>query len=923
MAESWWNDRGETKMRTSNKIQLSILAGSFFLAMLLYPAAASAQDEGNNLDDNAAIEEIVVTGIRGSQMRALDAKRNSSSIMDAVAAEDLGKFPDQNISEALQRVPGVTIARKDGEGQFITVRGMGPEHNTVLLNGRVLATENDGREFSFDIIAAEAIVGAEIFKTPTASMLEGGIGSTVNLKTARPLDYSGFKAVASAKALYDDASEQSTPQFTGFISNTFNNGQFGILGSFTYHEREFRTERAYTDGFEANRDLDFDNDGTPELTGVSFPSYYTQDVDESTRERKGGTLALQWEASNNLLLTLDGLYSKLDVDSNTRAIAWSVGPDLVTDATVNANNTVDYFMTAPGARPTEFVTFSRPRFAETRQIGFNVEWFPSDRLAVVFDVSDSEATDTITGEQTYFVGYFENPDRELIFNMGSGDDLPTYSNIGDLSDLSLVKPTWFTLEGRDITDEASQASVDLEYDFGDMGVLTSIQAGMNFSDRKKSKDVAKTPSNIQCIYCSWTGHEYDGFMPTGITSMFDASGFLSGETGGQVQAWPTWDEASLMAFMLSDAGLAGIRDPDLRDQAIADLAANGGVGVQPVPGTSGSIEEETFGGFVQLNFEGDIGSRSWSGNLGVRYAQTDTLSRGTAQTIVSLDPVPGTNEVNVTFSEPVPVQERGSYDVWLPTSNFRLDVTDDLVWRVAVGKTITRPTLSHLLLDIDYNVRPTERNVRSGNPGLRPMLAWNYDTSLSWYIDEVSYLSVALFYKDLTDKWERQTEIIQIQGFDFFSNTPVNLASGDVTGFELAAQYSFSRLPSPFDGLGFQANYTDVTQTTDGEELDQESTSYNLIAFYEKGRVQARIAYNYRDGYTASLAANRGQPKMIGDYGQWDASASYDIGDRLTVFAEALNLTNERSLESSIFKERLIELKDTGRRFSIGARMVF
>jgi TonB-dependent receptor len=494
-------------MKNTRRLQFNILAGLISSAMLLYAAAASAQDEGYADDEIVVIEEIIVTGIRGSQQRAMAAKRNADSIVDAIAAEDLGKFPDQNISEALQRIPGVTIARKDGEGQFITVRGMGPEHNTVLLNGRVLATENDGREFSFDIIAAEAIVGAEVFKTPTASMLEGGIGSTINLKTARPLDYDDFRGAASVKYLYDDASEESTPQFTGFLSNTFMDGRAGAMASFSYHKREFRTERAYTDGYEANRDLDFDNDGTPELTGVSFPSYYTQDVDESTRERIGGTLALQWAASDNVVLTLDGLYSALDVDSNTRGIAWSVGPDLVTDATVNANNTVDYFMTSPGARPTEFLTFSRPRFAETRQIGLNAEWFPSDQLTVVFDVSDSKATDTITGEQTYFVGDFENLDRELIFNKGPGDVLPTYSNIGDLTDLSIVRPSWFTLEGRDITDRASQATLDAEYAFSDTGILTSVQAGMNFSDREKSKDVAKTPGNIQCIYCSWTGHE--------------------------------------------------------------------------------------------------------------------------------------------------------------------------------------------------------------------------------------------------------------------------------------------------------------------------------------------------------------------------------------------------------------------------------
>ncbi|NRB23389.1 TonB-dependent receptor [Shewanella sp.] len=900
-----------------NKIALAVISTLALNSSLLI--AEELNPEDSTLED---IEIIRVTGYISSQKRALQDKRNASSIIDSIASEDLGKFPDQNISESLQRIPGITISRKGGEGQFITVRGMGPEHSTVLLNGRVLATENEGREFSFDIIPSELISSVDVYKTPTASLQDGGIASTVNLKTARPLDYDGFKGAVSVKALYDDSSEKTTPQFSGLLSDTFYDGTVGLLGSLNYYKREFRTERSFTDGYEAHRDLDFDNDGIAELTDVSFPSYYTQDVDQSVRERVSGTIALQWQATDNLLLTLDSLYSKLDVNSDSHGIAWWVGDSMVTDATVDENNTVNYFKSAAGARPTEFVSFSRPRFAETKQIGFNADWVVNEQLSLVFDTSYSKSTDKVAGNQSYFVGYFENPDREITMNKYDGDTLPTYSNIGDLTDLSTVKPGWFTYEGRDITDEASQATFDANYELNS-DILTSVQAGVSYSRREKSKDVAKTPDNISCIYCSWTGHEYDGFMPESLVSGFDGNGFLSGESGGSIGAWPTWDNDELVDFMLSDAGLAGIRDPEQRAQAIADIQANGGFGVQPKLGQSGSVLEQTLSAYFLANFEGELGELPWSGNLGLRYSKTDITSSGTSQVIESFEEIDGVNEVLVNFSDPVAISESGDYDIWLPTSNFKLNIQDDLVMRLAAGKTITRPTLSNLLLDRNYNTRPTERNVSSGNPGLKPMTAWNYDISFSWYMDDVSYVSAAIFHKDLTDKWERKTQTIQIEGYDFLSTRPENVSKGEIDGFELAFQYTFNHLPAPFDGLGLQTNYTDVTETTDEEDFESKSQSANLVAFYEKGPLQARISYNYRDGYTESLNANRGQPKMISDYGQWDASASYDLTDNFSLFVEAINITNERTKSFSIYEERLIELKDTGSRFTLGARYNF
>jgi TonB-dependent receptor len=274
----------------------------------------------------------------------------------------------------------------------------------------------------------------------------------------------------------------------------------------------------------------------------------------------------------------------------------------------------------------------------------------------------------------------------------------------------------------------------------------------------------------------------------------------------------------------------------------------------------------------------------------------------------------------VTFSEPVAVQESGSYDVFLPSANVKLDMQEDLIMRAAIGKSITRGTLGDLLLNTNYNVRERERNVTSGNPSLKPTIAWNYDLTLSWYIDDISYLSGSVFYKDLKDKAERETNTIQILGFDFLSNRPENKAEGEVAGFELSGQYAFE------NGFGVKLNYTDTTNTSidpSGPDFDLDAKSFNIVGFYDKGSLQARLAYSFRDEYLESRAANRGQPRTFASYGQWDASASYEFSENFLFFVEGTNLTNERTRQFSKFSERLIELKDTGRRFAVGMRMSF
>lgn len=893
-------------MSSTIKFKTNLLAFSIISALSVNTFSAHAEDKKNTKEKEADVEVITVTGMRSSQKQALFNKRNADSIMDSIAAEDIGKFPDQNISESLQRIPGITISRKDGEGQQITVRGLGPEHNTVLLNGRVLATENEGREFNFDVLASELMTGVDVYKAPTASIQEGGIGSTVNMKTARPLDYDGFQAVSSVKAYYDKNSGKTSPQLSALVSNTFLNGDFGLLASINYYKHEFQSNRAYTDGFEHFQSSDFSGlsadrqaelsvyDGNGFGQGIAMATWYQEDIDRSTRDRLGGTLAAQYQATPDLLFTVDSIYSKLNVNSRAYGPAKWLGPGFVSDVTVDGNGTVvGYHGSTPWGGPENW-SFSRPRYGETKQIGFNANWHVSDQLNVVFDASHSSAGSTPIG-------------REVIVSIASdggfnaevtrnGGLLPTYKfTDGDAGNLSTLKPNWAATEGTDITDKTNSFNIDAVYDLDGGSIVTSILMGASFNDRNKTKVRAGTGDGG--ISCGVTCDNNGGFYPSNLFSAYDASGFLGGS------AFSSW--------ILPDF-----------DAITNILSASPGYITKVRPRESGTVKEATKSAYLQANLEGELGDMPWSGNAGIRYSQTDVKSIGENQELLGVD-VTNPNEPVGNFSDPKKITDNGNYSLLLPSVNLKLDIQEDVSVRVAVGKTITRPTLSLLALKREWNLRPNDRTLRIGNPSLKPLLAWNYDLAVSWYIDDVSYISGDIFYKTLKDDFQQSVDTQTFFGNTYTVYSVENKGKGDISGFELSAQYTFSLLPEPFNGFGVSANYTNVSRGQNDNSFKDKSKSYNASIFYERGPMQARIAYNYRDGYVAALSANRGQPKMIDSYGQLDASASYDLNDNVTIFLEANNITNEKSFSYSIYKERLIELKDTGSRYALGLRYKF
>jgi len=864
-------------------------------------AEGQSGDPGAGTD--GGVDEVVVTGLRESLRRAVDIKRAAPNIVDSIVADDIGKLPDQNIAEAIQRIPGVTISRDNGEGQFITVRGLGPAFSTALYNGRILATENQGREFSFDILPAELINRVDVSKTPIASQIDGGIASTVDMYTARPFDFNGPRFVVSAQGNYDKLRGKVSPQASGLASTTLLDGRLGVLAAFSFINREIEGRRIFTDGWEANQGLDFNKDGRNEFTGVSLPTYVEYGVNSTTRRRISGLGTIQWKPTDTIVATLDGLYSKLDVNDDNKVFFVYGGPGEITAATVDANNTVtSYTGIASGPTITNQV---RPRLAETYQGGLNIEWKPAPDVSGLLDLSYSRATDNTGGNQAWFEANLTQPSyspARVGFSLSDGG-LPVYSNLGDILDTSNARAGYLTFEGVSISDRIYQLNSQAKWD-ADRGIFKSLTAGGNYVDRRKARSSFKTPDALQSVFGGVRYPQELFGRPADASDFFDVGMFPGG--------FPAYSVADLQEYLLTDAVINQTRDPAATRAA---LAANGGtLDVVLIPSNSGSAQERTLSTFVQGAFAGNFGSRNWAANLGVRFTRTKVLSRGFGQEILGItNPGPGLDPI-VNLSPAQPIEQRGEYAEVLPSLNFKIDVVPDVVFQAAAAKTLTRATLSDLLLIRNINPRPRERAITDGNPDLQPIIGWNYDAAFTWYLDRSSYVSVAGFYKDISNVSETVTSTIQVLGLDFRRTRPENVGNDTYYGVEFSGQYTFTGLPAPLDGLGVQANFSLVAP---------DATTYNVVGFYEKGPLQARIAYNYRQGYRQTEQGNRGQPVDVAAYGIVDASINYALTDNVILFAQGLNLFNEKTFLYSVFKERTITYETYGPRYALGIRATF
>ena len=753
-------------------------------AMTLSPALAQdASDE--------VMEEIVTTGIRGSLIQSMDRKRDAKGVVDAITAEDIGKFPDQNLAESLSRITGVSIERSNNEGSLITVRGMGPEFNLVTLNGRTMPT-GSGRSFDFGDIASEGVRAVEVYKTGRADLPTGGIGATVNIITAKPFDNLGFQSVVSAKMVHETSSsdasvanlDEFTPELAAMFSNTFADDTIGVMVSASYQERDNREENAAVAQWVPNVQLDPNSaavtnnnqraDGTfwhPQNIGYGWS--------DISRDRINGQVVLQYAPTDRLTATLDYTYSEVDFekDANSTGI-WFECPN--TDAVINERGTVTEVSQACGDYSTN--VGRDHTIKENNSLGLNIDFMVSDSLTLKLDVhsssSEFDGGDIGGGEKSsntsLFIGNTSCPWCPDAFGPAGGPATATIANQtafygpGGIPtfDVSFVGGDGNPQAGLIANDfgslfaQAFNTDVDNDIDqvqFGgtwenmDNGSIRSIDFGYSRTDQKYTTRGAYS-GQLPAGFWLTSAQYWDGnAVQTG-----SLSGLLSGfSNGGSF----SFDDYYTLGFdaLVDGYETVGVGDP------IADVywpfwaadyqdTANGRGRLWSGPlGNNGAsiVDEEIDSLYAQATFEDEFNGMAMNLVVGVRYEESKMTSESLEVPATGITWVAGSEFSYQKSPDQQPRTGLGENDYWLPSLDVDMEVYQDVIARFSYSRTLARPPIGNLSPARDFVGNPNVRSrfVNAGNPGLLPFLSDNFDLSLEYYYGDGNYASIGYFKK--------------------------------------------------------------------------------------------------------------------------------------------------------------------------------
>ncbi|MCU4677388.1 TonB-dependent receptor [Catenovulum sp. 2E275] len=871
------------------------------------------------------IETIRVQGYLGSILKSLNFKKFSTDLVDVISKEDLGKFPEQNVAESLQRVTGVTIDRESGEGRFVTVRGFGPEFNTVQYNGRVIASENLGREFSFDVLPTELINQAIIYKSVDASVFSGGIGSTINLVSAKPMEYQGLRSVFTLDNTYDLLSDSSYPHLFSLLS--YSNSTQGILLSFNYQNRQFQNDSANVDGwFESDLSYVQNKSGSGDFSQAWIPRNFDLRREVGTRKRLGGTLVYEARFNEELYFSFDVLYSSYKIDSQISSSAnWTHDSQRAFENVyLDQNGTLLYYQYFKSKKlASDFVQLSRNRPTDTLQLGANLAWAIDNDWSLKLDLSHSHAKNNNGGNNIFYV--VGSPNANPIYDNLNRDVHAKLSHQIPIT-IEQLKSHILLKEGDNYNDLVNQVSLDFVWE-KEFWTINKIQFGSLYVARNKQKQTYKSPSG-------WEFGGYSFELPDDIFKIKTVSNFLN---GGTPSIWYTFEPQEYHDFLWSE-------------QHINEQLANGNTslpsdiltrkefgGIEAIlrPGDSWQVNEDPWETYLMAEFSNTTDWGNINGNLGLRYSTVNIEASGYSQELLDINAsVSDPTRLDLILSDPKPISQGHSYSQLLPSLNIKLDIDEKHVSRVSLSKTVTRPTLDKLSLALGgLDGRVGSSTASAGNPKLAPYESKNLDLAYEWYYEEVGFLGVSGFYKSLNRFvsliTERETLLEHEEG-DFFVTRPKNVQSLNVWGLEVAWMHHFTQnsfMPI-FNGFGLQLNYTfsdsdrlfepDVVDTYALEGL---SDSYNVVLFYEHGPVDARMSYHHRDNFIRRVKGNLGQPEMVEGYGQVDLNFRYKLNRDVELFIQGVNILNEKRRTYSIYTERLLEYEESGTRYALGARI--
>ncbi len=908
------------RKKTPVTFAASALASAVLLA-LAGPAAAQDAAAANPTE----LDAVTVTGYRASVEKALDIKRSEKGMVDAVVAEDIANFPDLNLAESLQRIPGVTITRDAGEGRNISVRGLGPDFTRVRINGLEALTTvggsdqsggtNRSRGFDFNVFASDLFSQLIVRKTASADVEEGSLGATVDLRTARPFDYDGFTFAASGQGSFNDLSEKASPRAAALIADTWADGRFGGLLSVAYSERRVREEGSNTGRWYSASSNGGFSPSSPFTAGLAdgvwhpyFPRYTLLEHDQ---KRLGVTASLQWKPTDNTEFALDALYSKIDTvrsEKYIEAISFAYSAQkqnmVLRDGYIDPTSGALLYGLFDGAgvrseqRRDEWNT-------AFKQVSLSGEHRFSDAFKVNLLAGHSSSKHanpvqtTLIMDKANVSGYsydFRDSVTHPTFNYGID---PTDTSGWTLAEVRL-RPQY-------ASNSFDNGALDFTWNFGPSFTL---RGGLLAKDYEF--DTSEYRRQSETVVPAFADGSYT--VPAALVDIARLGG-----VAGSPDAWAVPDLAALSQLLGIYSG-----------QGIYQLYERNA--------TRRSVEERDRGAWLMGEFGFDVGSVPVSGNVGVRRVKTTQSSTGYS----TVDGAMVLTHVSRDYTDT------------LPSLNLVAELAPDLMLRFGAAKVMARPGLSSLTPGTTLSLSSGHRYVNGGNPNLDPIRARTLDLGVEWYFQEGGLLGLALFHKDIESFVQGTSTVMPFSASglpaslldgtgvspneDFTFTRPLNTPGGDLKGAEFNYVQPFSFLPGRWSNLGLQLNYTWVDSqiqyltSTGAASLKTDLTglsknSYNSTLFYEGEKLGARVSYTHRDGYYTQVPASVQGFSFHGmdAVDTVDASISWKIDDHLEVSLEGINLTNETSNEwvgTSAWKLPLTYTQ-TGREFLLGLRYKF
>ncbi|AWK18085.1 TonB-dependent receptor [Xanthomonas oryzae] len=823
------------------------------------------------------LDTVTVTGYRASLEKSQSVKRAANSIVDAISAEDIGKFPDTNAAESLAHVPGISVDRQFGEGEKVSINGTDPALNRVLLNGQTIASgdwggnpsDTSGRTFNYTLLSPEIIGLMEVYKTPEARIDEGSIGGTVIVHTRKPLDLPKNTIRGSVGYNYNDRSKEGNPRGSALWSWKNDDETFGALISATRDEQDLARAGieyfGYTTGKGIPPTATITGDGS-NIATARVPAGISSAFFQQTRERNGLQGALQWKPDENNEFNLTGIYikGKYNNYSQARYVCPACNDDLkkvtranvengvVTSATVS-DNTQGGVNDQPYA---QMDTNYRESTVTTKSLNLRHDW-SGEKWVFTTQIGDTEATGGKNPEylMKYLMqdgGYnyaFDGRNTAVNYDNGGAANWALPGNPAGLAPgaetIPGTSPSVSPMQAGGIyyqksKDQEKYFQWDASRDLA-LGPFNKLQFGYKYINHDNGVDARGNRINTTDPV------SLTQFNPgTTQSSLYDGLG-----ASGDLTTWPTANLGAVRNYLLSQP-----QGPYRTDY-----------------GSSFDVKEITQNVYTQLNFE----SGQWRGNVGVRLIDTTDKSEFWQS-----------NDNGNTYQR---TAQTNDYRKALPSFNVAYDVTDDTVLRFSAAKVIARPRYADLAGTFTVNSGNGNLTAQGGNPNLKPYESTNYDLAAEWYFAPSSMLSGEVFYRDISSYIVNTTVAQQLNPAPpavpglYQVTTPVNVSDAKVKGASVNYQQTFGL------GFGLQANYTyaKADTSTDLNLPYLSRDTYNVIPYWEHGGWMVRVNYSYRSKYFTQIG-RLGSEDFADSYKQLDLTASYQINDTMGLTFGATNL---------------------------------